>query len=453
MGVKVFLPNYMKPKFILVLMLFSFLLISPNSQALKNNDVSNSYNINCPSPEDLVMIETFPHDLDYLFWADNLTGQNERLNQIGNGSGEWLLSPWGGYFISRHIEGADKWYLNAFRLAPVYAPHDGSLKELRTQNGTSGFMNGSEVIYDCKLAMDIGQECTITFGHISLLKTIYDEIQTSDEYTFTEGEFLGYPTYYGNYLGGIDFYYNYDSRSICPYPALSPALQTKLDTYFGMQYERMKLSGCYPQSALCTDPNIAIEDTCWGAWSYYTGPYDSYYEGVVDDFGRYETSFLTLFNRDFANPETYWRDIWNPNINLTSDILGIFGDNEGSEDIPGYVPLTRGHIRLVEGDYNQGILNLSIFWWSHYYPENTSLYARFKIESQSEGYEDDLLTFEHFETLIEAQTGFTEKNITYERFQAPGNSTDNTGYHFSIILSNVLLIIVICSFYKKKHRK
>jgi len=66
-------------------------------------------------------------------------------------------------------------------------------------------MNGSEVIFNCKLEINIGHECVVVFGHIALLKTIYEEIQTTGGYTFSEGEFLGYPTYYGNYLGGWIF--------------------------------------------------------------------------------------------------------------------------------------------------------------------------------------------------------------------------------------------------------
>jgi len=121
----------------------------------------------------------------------------------------------------------------------------------------------------------------------------------------------------------VDFLYLYKYESICPFQCLSSELQAKLGAYFDLQYERMRLSGRYPQSTICVDPDI--ENSCWGVWSYFTDPYDSYYEDLKD-FGLYETSFLTLFNRQFANPETYWRDIQYPHLNLTSDILGIFGD-------------------------------------------------------------------------------------------------------------------------------
>ncbi len=407
--------NHLISKLIFILIVFSFFLNLLNAHAVEEEFFGHpGVNCCCPSQEDLVTIETFPLDLDRLFWVDNLTKQNEIMNYIGNESGGWLLSPWGGFFTSGHIEGADKWYFEPRRLVSIYAPHDGILEELRNPNGTSGIMNGSEVVYDCCLTIKIGEKCCIRFGHIAILKTIFDEIESNGGYSFSEGELLGYPTYYGNYEGGTEMYYLYNYESICPFPALSPSLQSKVMSYYNLQYERMKLSGRYPQSRICTNTSIDIENSYWGVWSYYTGPYNSYYEGL-EDFGFYKMSFLTLFRREFANPETYWRDINYPERNLTSDILGIFGDNMVAEDIPGYTPLTIGHIRQIEGDQSQGILNLSLFGESPDYPKGTSFYARFRVNPRTEGFIDDLLTFESFENLSAAQQGFTAKNITYQR--------------------------------------
>ncbi len=437
-------------------MAVSLLMNLPTSQAAEEDEFSEYMSVNCccPSQEELVTIETFPLDLDRLFWADNLTKQNEIMNYIGNESGGWLLSPWGGYFVSGHIEGANKWYFEPRRLVAIYAPHDGTLEELRNPNGTSGIMNGTEVVYNCMLSIKIGEKCNIAFGHIAIVKTIFDEIQATGTYTFSEGEFIGYPTYYGNYEGGTEMYYGCKYGNICPFPALSPELQSKLMGYYNLQYERMKLSGRYPQSRICTNTTIDIENSYWGVWSYYTGPYDSYYEGL-EDFGRYETSFLTLFSRQFANPETYWRDIIYPKRNLTSDILGIFGDNIKGEDIPGYTPITQGHIRQVEGNQRQGVLNLSLFGATPDYPEGTSLYARFKVDPRAKGVIDDLLTFEVFENLSAAQEGFTAKNITYQRilvyFQETKSETSAT-YPF-LVTPGLLVILLFALINKKKHKK
>ena len=46
----------------------------------------------CDIP-DGVQINTFPVDLDLLFWADDLSMQNQKLNELGNGTESWMLSP------------------------------------------------------------------------------------------------------------------------------------------------------------------------------------------------------------------------------------------------------------------------------------------------------------------------------------------------------------------------
>ena len=61
------------------------------------------------------------------------------------------------------------------------------------------------------------------------------------------------------------------------------------------------------------------------------------------------------------NPETYWKDSRFPYNNLTEDILGIFGDNIGKQAIPGYNQTGWSHVKLAEGSYSQGIMELCIF--------------------------------------------------------------------------------------------
>ena len=56
----------------------------------------------CIIEDPVVVLDTFPVDLDDLFWVKNLTKQNEVLNEICNGSIVWPITPWGAHYISSH---------------------------------------------------------------------------------------------------------------------------------------------------------------------------------------------------------------------------------------------------------------------------------------------------------------------------------------------------------------
>ena len=67
--------------------LFVFWGWSNQHKRLYNNKMVKSMNNG-------VILNTFPVDLDKLFWFDNKTMQNYKLNLIGNGSYVWLLTPY-----------------------------------------------------------------------------------------------------------------------------------------------------------------------------------------------------------------------------------------------------------------------------------------------------------------------------------------------------------------------
>ena len=102
--------------FFLIIIMISISLFTVDSEMRTNpdgifdanacNDCIGTY----PTNPDYVLLETFPIDLDLLFWEDQPSEQAARLNNIGNGTWGWMLTPWGGHFISSHFEGADKWY-------------------------------------------------------------------------------------------------------------------------------------------------------------------------------------------------------------------------------------------------------------------------------------------------------------------------------------------------------
>jgi len=271
---------------------------------------------------DYVELTTFPIDLDLLFWEDDPLVQATKLNTIGNNSWGWVLTPWGGHFISSHFEGADKWYFYADRPLDIVAPLNGKLRHYSINNGTSDIINGTNVIVDVKLVINIGGNCAVKFEHFTILESLHNEL-LDGKYTFTEGEHLGFPTNWGDDLWTIDFHYWYKSHDICPYPGLSPTIQGKIRTLFDLQYQRAKQAGFYPQSKLCNDMCITIEGSLWGVWSYQSGPFDSFMSGVDRIFG-YTVGGFTMLNREFANPDTFWRNIIDPAENLTTDIIGLY---------------------------------------------------------------------------------------------------------------------------------
>ncbi|NHJ38798.1 MAG: hypothetical protein FK731_02115, partial [Asgard group archaeon] len=166
-----------KSKFFNYFFSFFILIIISNTIQFKTveNYKFNVESITCPNcivDDPIVELDTFPMDLDKLFWADNLTMRNYILNEIGNGSIIWMLTPWGAHFISSHLEGVDHWYLNTYRLTSFVAPHDGTVSIFNSNFGTNIIdQNGTQLVEDCFLVIDIGDNCYVYFGHLNLLKS------------------------------------------------------------------------------------------------------------------------------------------------------------------------------------------------------------------------------------------------------------------------------------------
>ena len=359
-------------RILLVIFLFNLIfLISPLA----------SFNDTLGCEDECVTLNFFPIDLDLLYCQDNSTRLNELLNEIGNNSGVVPIYPWGGFFTSLHIEGNDKWNFNTYRQLEIYSSHDGELVSFtERESSTQMVVQDNEVITDTNLRIDIGDDCSLIYGHLTILKSVCDEIKSTGKYSFTGYEHIGYLVDTGADFFGLDFNYIKDTISICPYEALNPTLQTKITDLYDLQYQRMVLGGLYPQSNLCNDLNIYVDDTIWGPWIYKTGPFDEY---VTDDSQSHLADFgfgtQTYCHRNFTNSETYWKDARNPNDNLTDDIIGIYEDYFYTEAIPGYNRTGRSHVKLIEGDHSQGIMELCIFAASDWAITNTSIYAKFEI--------------------------------------------------------------------------
>ncbi|MFW9922654.1 MAG: hypothetical protein ACFFDW_05105 [Candidatus Thorarchaeota archaeon] len=402
---------------IIYMMLSPTGIVLTNASATENHDSKSSCDTNIP----LVILDTFLVDLDKLYWYDNQTGRNMLLNEIGNGSYDWPLGPWGAHFTSYHVEGVDHLYFHPYRIIPIYAPHDGYFRPSGSElsNDMVILDNGTEVMRDCHIAIDLGLDCSIHIHHIDLLKTIYDEIQATGNYSFTEGEIIAYnqpnpPTngfeiwYYAGweiYGGGV---------SINPYLTFNSEIVNKITTYFNALLPRAKIAGIFPEAEMYNDQYVAINNTIWGVWEYSSGYLDSYFTG--EDYYLYEGRITTLFNINFTNPEYYYRDPKNTDDNITEDVLGIFANNGGNE-IEEFNATGYGFLREVEGDFTQGIMEIELNFyqddWGYWYD---TIYVRYSVESISSSFMDDNLTIECFYTLADAQAGFTTHNLTYCRY-------------------------------------
>lgn len=415
-----------------------------------------------------VIMQTFPVDLDALFWVDNLTKQQEILDGIAASNGNpWPITPFGGHFVSNHIEGVDKWYIHTIRQAEIRAPTDGTSNGETFSTDITITIQGNEVYPDNQLTISLDDNSSVSFGHIDILKSIADEIIQEDSYSYTEGELIGYThnfTAGATSIAGVDFHYYYKGRGICPYNACTSEDQIKIESFHSLQYEAAKINGLYPESHLINEFYVHIEDTTWGTWQYKEGPFDAYYDGL-DDWGRYEASYLTLLSRDLINSETYYRDIFDTEKNVTTAFEGLMGDLLCAEDLPGFEALGQGVVELQSGNFQEGILNVRSSCSTSWGPINTSVFLRFEVNSTEDGWEDDLLTLEYFATLTEAENGFTSSSITYERYHPyaslipepeittePETTTESAQFNlFSTVVSFITIILV--SIVSKKANK
>ncbi|NHJ46563.1 MAG: hypothetical protein FK733_02130 [Asgard group archaeon] len=447
-----------KSKYVSYIFSFLFLILIGNNMIYKTNEsfafkAESITCSNCYVDDPIVELDTFPIDLDELFWADNLTMRNYVLNEIGNGSIIWMITPWGAHFISSHLEGVDHWYLNAYRLTSFVAPHDGTVSILKSNFGTNIIdQNGTQLVEDCFLVIDIGDNCFVYFGHLNLLKSIFDEIESTGSYSFTKGEVIGLTT---PTRQGVDFYYEVNERVICPLHVFTPELQAKIENYYNLQIPKAIVGGVFPQVDMCNNVSVAIENTVWGVWDYSSGYLDPYFDMNEWCEGR----IITFFNRNFSNPETYYRDPKDRfNKNITADVLGIFADARG-DDIPVYNKTGDCFLKEVSGNFSQGIMEIIFNGFDNDWGAmNDSIFIRYNIDFGVAGFKDDILTIDYFSDLLDAQAGFTENNLTYVRYfhwwnqeHSDEPTSEESLYLFiPFVFSQIILTLVL---YKKRRLK
>ncbi|NHJ84591.1 MAG: hypothetical protein FK734_03965, partial [Asgard group archaeon] len=166
-------------RFIALMLLSSFLFFVPTMNCISLKINNNQISTNCDDFP--IILEYWPIDLDYLFFADNLTAQQERLDILAETGNFWFISPYGGHFVSSHIEGNTKFYLTPFRLAKVNAPNEGFIEAINIDTLDIRTVDDQEVVYNTNTDIKI-QGYGMTIANVDLLKSIYDEFQATGTY-------------------------------------------------------------------------------------------------------------------------------------------------------------------------------------------------------------------------------------------------------------------------------
>lgn len=429
--------------FLIVFSLNPFLsLLGNSSKDLLHEDTS----LEKLHSSDAPIINTFPVNMSLLFWEDDLSSRNNSLDVIENGEGDgWMMTPWGTFFMSGHAEGAPKWYLYTRRHLEVLTPHSGVLKSMSIENDSVVQINGNSFVKDVGIVIDLASNYRIELGHLIINKSIFEEIQSTDSYDFNEGEVIGYTSD----LIALDFILSYNFRSICLYSYLNTELQLKLDNFYDIQYERAKIAGVWPESEICRNMSIEIENTIWGPWMYKTGPFDDLIENAPEGtWLPYQGQVCTFLNINLTNDETFHKNPLNHSENLSESVVGLVRDNPNAENVTEYKEMGKCLVELVQGDFSDGILLIrTMDYETEYGPKNTTFYAKMSVDPQKSGYKDDLLQIQYFSDLSDAQSGFTNANITYERFYFDYNDNyipNEIPVHPFFIMVSLILGIVLC---------
>ncbi|NPE07873.1 MAG: hypothetical protein GNW80_06300 [Asgard group archaeon] len=423
--------------------LIIFLCFNPIVQQIDSVNNSNIYHpslnqVTFEDQEKYIQLPYLPVDIDEVFWADNLTKQNEYLNLIGNGTNAWFMHPWGACFFSEHTEGADKWYLYTHREMIVKMPIAGRLVQYQVDNETKISYNGFDLITDVRIFIEIGKDCAILLEHVDILESLHNEFLINPNYRFIKDQFLGFTSK----LAALNFYYIYKYWMVYPLPAFPLDYQAKITNYFDLQVERAVISGNWPESDMYIPLDKAEANSLWGIWRYDSGPYDSLYENTRWDDLR--GSILTLYNRERTNSATFHKDPMNISKDLSDDVIGLLFDYDGIEPAD-YKQKGYTLIEQIEGDSTQGVLKLRCLWYGDY--NNETIYARFSMDLKKDKIEDDLLSIEYFDHLIDAQAGFTGNEITYRRLIREARAPWNYIVYRYIIIAGVggvvLLAVII----------
>ncbi|MHA1156727.1 MAG: hypothetical protein ACTSQK_11525, partial [Candidatus Heimdallarchaeota archaeon] len=184
----------------------------------------------------------------------------------------------------------------------------------------------------------------------------------------------------------------------------------------------------------------------------------------LENWFRYTPGFCAFLHRNFTNPETFYKNPVDSNYNLTPEIIGLFSDNHGAEEIGDYNATGQCIVERISGNDINGIFEYRVFGYSDWGSSNTTIYAKYEIVTNNAIGSDDELTIEYYDSLLDAEAGFTANNISYTRFvpnwdlyeapePEPETPTSTAGSGFSFLFGQTILIVsfaVLIIIQKKK---
>ena len=411
----------------------------------------------------------FPVDLGELFYQRDMNNPyyNYIVNEIckNQGSVHALLTPFAFFESGEHVEGRGKWYISCWEGDPqgdwwgsghpryfeVRMPAPGTLYKggvlfmggeanilplLSTNIPESIIMevNGNQVeVYDdSQIFVDMGEGVILDFTHFYLLSTIVDQLLAQGKVELNEGDLVGYTGVpYAldfriqdtNNNNGISVNPNFMLNLFTPpLGYFTPELQQEIRNYFYGEdtpeldslYEAWKENGMVEFSRLDNSLNINIDGTVWGLWIYQSGFTGNAQlteeEKQVIFLPSINRGIIALVNLAKTNPETFYR-LRPGGEPFPDNFVGIYADYfENNEGANAYRQ-TFGDCYLLrmEGDDQTGI-----FLLRDKETGDTIKYLRYQlIENNPEDRFDDQLKLEWFDTLAEAQGGFTNNYFLY----------------------------------------
>ncbi len=327
-----------------------------------------------------------------------------------------LISPFMYHFGVSHVEGTGKLYIyspdntNLLIISPADALiNKNSMNELI--NKKTEFINNTEVYPDFdNLILMLDKQKHIRLGHVWILKSLVNKVLNStNDYYFIKA---GTPIGYNNKDWAFDYYF-YDElidngpshlkHYACPIKYYNKTMQEEINQFYDEYvYNDMKLSGKWPESRLCGEVNININNSIWGEWYYKTG------YRVINSNSRwyqFKNGLLLFFNKKFVNNETF-NKLWDGQL-ITEECPDWEGFYLGLED-----DFTDGKNFIgacVIKTSNDHILMLKQFGNN----SNVIKYFKFSLTGNE-------MTGELFNNFSEANKGFV-KPTTYTKIEREAN--------------------------------
>jgi hypothetical protein len=419
-----------------------------------------------PPPYEQVLLPAFPVPLDQVFLNNSPSEQSMILGQIRNwhtGAAGYLIAPYPNSFYLDKYPMCAKWYVNCRDYLNVTIPVESYmiLGEDWSEQATQ-IINGTERRMDLGVELYLSHYINLFLGHICVNESLVQDFNSATEIdvfghnlkavyippnttigvsvwmTFDILVYDYYQPNFPNYPGEDGFVYASN-----PFHYFTETAQNEILSHYQIQYDAMKESGGWIESSLNRTININEEGTLFGTWWYHDWPYELN-SSITDSEYKYtfDGSILNIMNVNRTDRDTFFKDV-KTDENYTDNMIGVYGDCNGI-DVDNYTLVGCRYCYLLQGNTNQGIINLTEF---HNNELTGKVYMKFEVIESSTSIYEDLLYVEYFNNLTEAQGPFTSNKITYIRKdEIPPRLSDGniiSGYNWMIILSLISFISII----------